>query len=243
MSGTDRDPPFTEAEYMDAQERAVHPEAGMLIERQWRAFYFVALETIRRREGCYDPAMTPEEEPHEVKAADIATTRIIDLCTTIAGTIRRRHNGGGPEAKEPPIPVNEADVDSARGFTVALLGAIDSLSWVPPWAGTERVHLERATAALTAVAEALHLKPRPGLIDRRTARFPSAEELAALPHNIRAWIADLETNADPAGVLREVAEARDTIGGMRGLLAERDDTIKKLRKQIADAKPEPPMPF
>lgn len=41
--------------------------------------------------------------------------------------------------------------------------------------------------------------------------LPIAENINALPEPIRLYIADLETNADPAGTVRDLAIARDTI--------------------------------
>ena len=41
--------------------------------------------------------------------------------------------------------------------------------------------------------------------------LPTAENINALPDPVRKYIHDLETNADPAGIIRENTIARDTV--------------------------------
>ena len=60
---------------------------------------------------------------------------------------------------------------------------------------------------------------------------PTAENINALPESLRLYIADLETNADPAGTVRDLTIARDTI---RALEAS--------NRMLRDAAPEAPKP-
>lgn len=61
--------------------------------------------------------------------------------------------------------------------------------------------------------------------------LPSAENINALPEPLRKYIADLETNADPAGMVRENSILRDTVAALEAQLTEQKQNAWEL---IAD---------
>jgi hypothetical protein len=55
---------------------------------------------------------------------------------------------------------------------------------------------------------------------KRNYGKPTSEEINALPKRIRDFIMELETNADPAGTIREVGMLRDQVAQLSAALAE-----------------------
>lgn|GEM_PF-4884814 len=53
---------------------------------------------------------------------------------------------------------------------------------------------------------------------------PTADEINALPQHIRDYIHNLETNADPAGTVRELMVAKDTCRSLEKRVLELEMT-------------------
>jgi hypothetical protein len=60
---------------------------------------------------------------------------------------------------------------------------------------------------------------------KRNYGKPTSEEINALPKRIRDFIMELETNADPAGTIREVGMLRDQVAQLSAALAESQQKI------------------
>jgi hypothetical protein len=60
-----------------------------------------------------------------------------------------------------------------------------------------------------------------------TSYPPTVDEINALPDNLRRWIHELETNADPAGTIRRCALLEQENAQLRAALAERDDNAER----------------
>ncbi len=73
-----------------------------------------------------------------------------------------------------------------------------------------RERLGRANSC-RILALALAAARAEGRAERFSGWLPTAENINALPGPIRGYICDLETRADPAGEVRELVVARDTI--------------------------------
>ena len=62
--------------------------------------------------------------------------------------------------------------------------------------------------------------------------LPTAENIDALPEALRKFVHDLETNADPAGMVAENTLLRDQVKGLQAMIARmvcgQDDTLKEL---------------
>lgn len=88
----------------------------------------------------------------------------------------------------------------------------------------ESIYSEVYAAMLSAAPAA----PRPAQTEPAPDWTPTTENINALPEPVRRYIAELETNCDPAGTVRDLSIARDTI---RALEAS--------NRMLRDATPQP----
>ena len=65
--------------------------------------------------------------------------------------------------------------------------------------------------------------------------LPTPENINALPEPLRKYIADLETNADPAGTVRENTIGKDTLTGLEMMLEEAKAENAALREELEEA--------
>lgn len=59
-------------------------------------------------------------------------------------------------------------------------------------------------------------------------RSPLADEINELPERLRSWIHDLETNADPAGTLRENFVLRENVAALGAKVEEAEMQLDQL---------------
>lgn len=63
--------------------------------------------------------------------------------------------------------------------------------------------------------------------------IPTADAINALPEPLRRYIHDIETRCDPAGDIRELTLARDTIRYLEAQLREANEVIDRFRDGYA----------
>jgi hypothetical protein len=89
----------------------------------------------------------------------------------------------------------------------------------PSVSGTTRIHALHAWNTRAISPAAPLAQPGAGSTGQEKPWTPTAKNVNALPEPVRQYIHDLETNADPAGTVRELTIARDTIRSLEMLAA------------------------
>ena len=109
----------------------------------------------------------------------------------------------------------------------------------PSVSGTTRIHALHAWNTRAISPAAPLAQPGAGSTGQEKPWTPTAKNVNALPEPVRQYIHDLETNADPAGTVRELTIARDTIRSLEMLAAgstggapTRDELAKIISKRM-----------
>ena len=105
-------------------------------------------------------------------------------------------------------PAEQEPVAAQHRFRHPEKGTPDWSVWQPCKINNKRPAHEIDSQGYQVQYRALYTAPQPAISHRWT---PTAENINALPEPIRRYIADLSTNADPAGTVRDLTIACDTI--------------------------------
>ncbi len=148
-------------------------------------------------------------------ARDFQVTRAVAAETQLAHVTKERD-----EARFRPLGDNHHNAAACPHCNPGLEAQRDVLI-------AARQRAEAAEAALTAQREQLD------------AFIPDSAHINALPEPIRRYIHDLETQCDPAGLVRENTIARDTIRSLEQQVATQGEENARLKDFVQELADEP----